>query len=782
MADVGEMSDICENTKEAQFSLLEKRSIILLNPCHRRTLISRTTAQFLLGCCAALAASASHAQQCPAPTFVYTPGAAVIQGEDAPIQALADSVESKDGVVSLDGNTTITWQGRRITAENASYNTETGEVEIEGDLSFAAEGIQLESKSAEIDLDDNRFRSGESSYEIDLNGKRATGRARSMERLDDGSFVMEAATYTSCPKLDNSWFVKANRIELYPDDGLGIAKNVVLRFKGVPFLAVPVFSFPISPDRKTGFLAPVFARGDNTGIEMQLPWYWNIRPNLDATFTPRWMSKRGIQLNTELRYLNRIGTWTLDNEIMSDRTFEGSRRRLTQVRHDGQIGPFWRSSISASQVSDKSYFQDLGNSLEVTSITHLERRADVTYEWANTKIEARLQSFQTVDQDIPPNERPYQRLPQFTFSTIAPSRPFGLLASFDSEAVFFDRDSSVTGLRIDTTPRLSLPISASAWFLKPSISHRFTHYRLNDVDSVAGQSSRQSRNLNTVSVDGGLFFDRLLDDDGSVLTLEPRAYYLRVPFEDQSELPVFDSNAFDFNIAQLFRENRFTGGDRVSDANQLSLAVTSRLINGNDGREVLRGSIGQIFYFDDRRVALANDDTDTTDPANTIDTRDTSDFVGELAGEFRKSWRAKGSIQFNPDEDRSVRSSLLLSYRPDDTRIVNIAHRNVSTRNSADTEQVDLSVLWPIRDQWRLAARWNYALDNNISIQSLLGVQYDSCCWAMRFAATRRITDSGEDHDTTLYLQLVLKGLAPLGRDYGGLLEDNILGYRDELE
>ncbi len=760
-----------DQTRLSQYSLREKASIIRIDPSHRFSPITRIPAQLLLSASILLVSAQGFAQQCPAPTFVYTPGTAVVQGTDAPVEALADSVLSEDGVVSLDGNTSITYQGRTITAENATYNPDTGEVAIDGQLSFEAEGIQLESSNAEIDLDSNRFKTGESVYEMNINGKRATGRANAMERLEDGSFVMEGATYSTCPRLDNSWFIKANRIELYPDDGLGIAKKIVLRFKGVPFLAVPAFSFPISPDRKTGFLAPVLGRGENTGFELEVPWYWNIRPNLDATLTPRWMSKRGVQLQTELRFLNRQGKWSLNNELLSDRQFDGGRRRFTQLRHSGQFGPFWRSSIIASQVSDRDYFQDLGNSLQVASITHLERRADVVYDWADTTMEVRLQSFQTVDRDIPSNERPYKRLPQFTFATKASDHPFGLQTTVESEAVFFERDDSITGLRIDATPKVSLPIVSSAWFIKPSFSHRFTHYRLNNTDNT--QPSRQSRNLNTVSIDSGLFFDRVLDDDGSVLTLEPRLYYLRVPFEDQSGIPVFDSNEFDFNIAQLFRENRFTGADRVADANQLSLALTSRLINGGDGREVLRGSIGQIVYFDDRRVSLDSDQPDTSD---------TSDFVGELAAELKNDWRAKGSIQWNPDDDQTVRSSLLLSYRPNKDKIINLGHRNVSTRNSADTEQVDFSVLWPIGNQWRLAARWNYSLEDNTSIESLLGVEYDSCCWAFRFAARRFIADDGLEHDTTLYWQLVLKGLAPLGQNYGDLLEYSILGYRDEVE
>lgn len=694
----------------------------------------------------------------------------MVQDPNAPVEALADSVISEDGLITLEGNTSISWQGRTITAENATYDPQTGDVDINGELRFETEGIRLESSSAEIDIDNNRFQTGRATYEIDVNGNRATGEAESMQRRDDGSFIMNGATYSSCPAIDNSWFIKANRIALYPNDGIGIANNIVLRFKGVPILGLPVFSFPISPDRKTGFLAPVISRGDNTGYEIEVPWYWNIRPNLDATITPRYMSSRGLQLQTEFRYLNRQGNWTLDNEVLNDRRF-GERRRFTQLRHNGQFGPFWRSSISASEVTDKDYFEDLGNSLQVASITHLERRADVVYDWNDTQFEARIQSYQTVDENIPTEERPYQRLPQFIYRTNRSVLPFGMHASFDSEMVFFDRDDSVNGTRIDATPKLSLPLSSSAWFFKPSISHRFTHYILSD--SGEELPSRRSRNTNTISLDSGLYFDRVLDD-GSVLTLEPRLFYLRVPFEDQQDIPVFDSSEFDFNISQLFRENRFTGADRVADANQLSVGLSSRLIDGGDGREVVRGSIGQILYFDDRRVFLDND----VDP----DTSNTSDFVGEIAGELPGDWRAKGNIQWNPDDSNTVRSSVLLSYRPNRDKIINIGHRNVQTGTSADTEQIDFSFLWPVGDLWRVAGRWNYSLDDNTSIETLLGLEYNSCCWAFRFAARRYIAEDGLDHDTNFYLQLVLKGLAPLGQNYGDLLEFSILGYRDEIE
>ncbi|MBX2835495.1 MAG: LPS assembly protein LptD [Gammaproteobacteria bacterium] len=715
-----------------------------------------------------------QAAVCPAPSFIYKPGNGIIDNPELPVQAQADRVVSEDGVVTLEGNTTIVFQGRELSAENATYQPDTGEVTINGALSFFAEGMRLESNNAQFDMDDNIFSTGETSYEMNLNNRRATGTAESMQRDEQGNFELTGATYSTCPPEDRSWYLRANSIKLYSEEGIGIAKSISLRFKGVPLLAVPAFSFPISDKRKTGFLAPVLARGENTGLELQIPWYWNIRPDMDATFTPRFTAKRGVQLKSELRYLNTQGQWWLDNEYLEDRERSGETRHFTQIRHEGRFGPFWSSNIFASRVSDKDYFQDLGNSLQVASISHLERRADLTYDYQQSQIVARFQSFQTVNEDIPPEERPYRRMPQVTFTTKTQQLPLGLRAEFDSEAVYFDRDESVKGLRLNMRPELSLPITRDAWFIKPTLAHQFSNYQLSDAEE--GQQSSRSRNISSFSIDGGLYFDRVLEDSGSVLTLEPRIFYLRVPYEPQNNIPVFDSSAFDFNIAQLFRENRFSGGDRVADANQVSLALTSRLIDGQDGRERLSASIGQIFYADDRRVNLIDD----VEGGDNVETRDTSDFVGEVAAVIDDNWIAKSSLQWNPDDDRTVRGSLLLSYRPGPDRIVNFAHRNVNTGNTAETEQLDISALWPIADNWRLAGRWNFSLDADKSIESVLGLEYESCCWAMRFAARRYISAGGTDTDTNLYLQLVLKGLAPLGQNYGALLENSILGYRDQ--
>ena len=754
---------------------------------------------------AALAPGAAGAAACPVPAarapFGYTPGAAVIAptaraadpaGIDAsglapelaleePVEASAARVTSEGDTVSLDGGARIDWAGRRVTAESARYETTTGEVDVDGALVFEEPGVRLSSVDARIDLDDETFETGRTSYRIDVDGRRASGEAARVSGRPGGVFELEGATYSSCPPEALDWFFRASRIRLDTESGIGTARGIALRFKGVPVFALPTFSFPVGTKRKTGFLAPAVARGDSTGFELLVPWYWNIRPELDATFVPRLMTKRGVQLGTELRWLNPRGAWTLDHELLRDAERGDEWRRFTRLSHAGTLGTRWTTAVEYATVSDDEYFEDLGNSLQRASVTHLEQRAELVYEDPTTVAAVRLQGFETVDASLDaPTERPYRRVPQVAIRSEYPARPLGLRGAVDGEFVYFDRRDSATGARVDLRPELSLPLGGDAWFVEPAASFRLTHYGLDDGGPEDLDSA--TRSLPTASVDAGLFFDRTLGDGGSVQTLEPRLFYLRVPYRDQDGLPVFDSSAFDFNVSQLFRENRYSGPDRVADADQLSLALTTRIIDGEDGRESLRASVGQILFFDGRRVRLPDERFGTPGSLGDADA-DRSDLVAEIATRFRPDWLARANLQWNPDTDTTVRGSALLSYRPGPDRIVNLGHRVVNTGTSAETEQLDVSTIWSLAglgaDEWRVAARWNYSLDADVSLETLVGVEYDSCCWALRAAARRYISDDGEDHDNAFYLQLVLKGLAPVGQDYGTVLESAILGYRD---
>ncbi len=692
------------------------------------------------------------------------------------LDASADAISSENGLVELDGSTIINFSGRRILAENASYNSLSGLVSIDGEFSYSTPDFMLESQNANIYINNNTFKSGKSNYQLSLDGRIAQGRAKSLQRRADGRIKLNNATYSACPPNEEAWEIRSTKIRLDPTEGIGRATHITLRFHDVPILYAPLFSFPINNKRKSGFLAPNFRQADNTGVEILIPWYWNIAPNLDATITPRYMSRWGTQIQGEFRYLNAIGNWQLDTEYLEhniendSNTNDHSNRRFTRFHHKGKLRKGWTSLIDASSVTDKDYFKDFGDSLNIASITHLNRRAELRYQGNVNSMLFRIQRYQTVDKDIVAEKRPYLRLPQITWNANYPKTHLGLKTDIRTEAVHFDREDSVTGTRIDLHPKLSLPFSSDSWFFKPTAAWRYTYYQLNnliDAGDTNINNSKISRNLPYFSIDGGLFFDRSRSRDGSVQTLEPRIYYLNVPYKDQSDIPIFDSSQLDFNFSQLFRENRFAGKDRVADANQLSTAITTRFIDGPSGRELLRASLGQIVYFDDRRVFLNQGDDD--------DTSGSSDIVGELFAELKHDWVVKSNTQWNPYTSSTVRSSFLLGYRPSEDKVINIAHRTIT----GNTEQVDISGFWPLKNNWKAIGRWNYALDTDKSIETTLGLEYESCCWALRFAARRYIADDGLDHDTNYFIELILKGLAPVGDNVGQILKSGVLGYSD---
>ncbi len=665
--------------------------------------------------------------------------------------------------VVLNGTISIRHQQGAISAENARFDTRTNVATIDGEMKYESAGLQVSSSDAKLDVKNDTFELGESGYELDNDGIVSRGRAQRINRNQQGNLRLKDATYTSCPEGDNGWLISADNIRLNPDKGIGTAQDITLRFKDVPIFYAPWFSFPINNQRKTGFLTPRFDQNDKTGLEYRQPFYWNIRPDTDATFTMRTMSDRGVQLQSELRHLNRIGAWTLNHEFMgNDNRFSpGVNRHYTRLRHAGGLSNGWTTSIDLNNVSDKDYFEDLGDTLNIAGITHLERRGDLTYTAENFDFRARLLSYQTIDETIEPDQRPYQQLPQFTFNYRKSLPDKELDATLNTELVYFDRDNSVNGARLDIKPRLEWNKHRKAWYSTVAGSIRHTHYDLSELPSL-------SRTVPIFSTEVGMYFDRLHEADGSLLTLEPRLYYLYAKRTEQDQLPVFDTGALDFNFSQLFRENRFSGADRVNDANQLTLALSSRRIN-SQGREKFQASLGQILYFDDRTVTL---------PDDTPETSSTSDLVGELKLEFDQNWSGSTAIQWNPTTATTERSSASISYRDGTDRLVNIGHRYLRD----DGEFVSASFAWPIKNNWRIASGWNYSLDDNRSIETVLGLEYEDCCWAFRTAARRYITDDGRDHNTAYFFQLVLKGLAPVGQNVTEVLSESVGGYTSASE
>lgn len=491
------------------------------------------------------------------------------------------------------------------------------------------------------------------------------------------------------------------------------------------------------------------------------------------------MSDRGLMANGEFRYLTPDTQGKLDAGFLGSDSLKRDGEDINRNYHEdrkhfswqnrSRFGSRWSSNLDYNYVSDDEYLEDFGSTLSIASTTHLNRKLDVNYSGDNWNFVGRAQGYQTLT-DV---DKPYQRLPQLKLTGSLPDQIMGMTYGLSAEYVDFDHDEDVAGQRINLEPSVSLPWRSAAAFVTPRVALSHTRYDL-DKNVTTNIDKTPTRTLAISSLDSGLFFERELTfgNSGYIQTLEPRAFYLYVPNREQSDIPDFDTSLRTFNMGQLFSYNRFAGGDRVGDANQLSLAITSRLIDQETGRENLRLTLGQIRYFRDRKVSL---DSTTYNP-----TRSDSDMVAEVAASLAKEWTLRGEIQWNPHGHTTNMSALTLRYRGDDGRLLNISHRyrrdNISDLDGL--EQIDVSARIPFNKQWSMVGRWYRSLQDSTTLEALGGIEYDSCCWATRLVVRDYVNDvSDKDRNLAIFLQLELKGLGNFGQKAEALLERSILGY-----
>ncbi len=593
----------------------------------------------------------------------------------------------------------------------------------------------------------------------------ASGTADKAERISQDVVKLENATYSSCDFEDRDWELKASKATLDRQKSVGSARNVIAKFKGVPFFYTPWMSFPLNDDRKTGFLAPVFGRSSNSGIDVETPFYWNIAPHHDALFTPRYLSKRGVQLGGKGRYLNNNNYGELNLQYLDDKDFNDDRYLVT-FKHKHFFNNHFSADLLYSKASDDNYFEDLGDSIGFSSTQSLERRGDLHYSanhlsgsWSSL---VRLQQYQIVNSSSSSINDPYKILPQIDLRNSFTNLPAGLKFSSYNQWITFDHDDRIDGNRLHLSTEISRPWTTPGYFFTPSMRLMHTSYNLSSSDN----HNDPTRTLPSFSLDGGLIFERDAFKSNRRQTLEPRLYYLYTPERDQSDIPLFDSGEHEFSFAQLFRNDRFVGNDRVADANQLTAALTTRYIKQNTGKELFRASLGQIFYFEDREVTLIN-------PEDADDS--VSDLAGELQININDRWEAITSALWDPQEEELNRTSAHLQYRSTNNFIFDIGHRF----RRKDFSQSDISFIYPVSEQWRAVGRWNYDLKNKRNLDLLGGLEYDTCCWKLSFVARRFPNDLEGGYNNSMEVQLTLKGLTSLGSPLTEQLQQNIKGYED---
>jgi len=646
-------------------------------------------------------------------------------------------------------------------ADSAHFDPETRAMYLNGNVRYEGPGTQILSDSAEFVYDSGRI--GFSGAEFSL-GNNARGAAQRLQIDQDGLLQLDEVSYTTCPPDSNDWLVEAADIDLDTRTGIGTARGMKLRFQGIPILYAPYLSFPISDARKSGILTPEIGGTSRSGTEIRVPWYWNIAPNYDATITPRLLTDRGLQLQTQFRYLTEVHSGTINAQYLNDDSLINDSRSYIGVDHRSLFRNHWRNELEFGEVSDNQYFEDLGGSLSTSTTTHLNRALRFDYHTDTVSLFGQVQDFQTIDDAILPDEEPYQRLPQLLASGYWPGRWLGLDYRLDAELVNFDRSVGVTGWRMNVAPEVQLSIARPGWFITPAVAVDYTSYKLSNT--LAGQPDNPERLLPIASVDMGLVLERLMRSNGSqrLQTIEPRLLYVHIPFEDQSGLPVFDTITPTLNLVSLFRKNRFLGVDRIADTDQVSIGATSRILDVTTGRELMTATIGQIRYISASGVTL---------PSDTGFTDESSDYIAEVGFLLFQHLNFDFGHQWGTGTGATTQSQARLQYRPASNKIMNFAYR--FRRDSL--EQGDVSWAWPLTSKWSFVGRYNYSFRDDRTLEEFYGLEYGSCCWGLRVVSRRFISTRDGTRDTTFGLQLVLKGMTSVGTAADKLLERGILGY-----
>jgi LPS-assembly protein len=590
-----------------------------------------------------------------------------------------------------------------------------------------------------------------------LVGSSAKGSAAEI-MVDSGNHsLLRELQFTTCPGEEPEWVLTAKELELIFDEGIGKARGAKLEFFDIPILYLPYMTFPIDDRRKSGFLYPLISTANDNGFEFSIPYYWNIAPNQDATITPRYITERGAVLTGEYRFItSRTGGALNFDYLPSDKKTRELRYHY-RFNHDARLSRRWRSQVLVDRVSDDQYFQDFSNSLAAASRQYLRSKAGIYgggHYWVFSVI---ADDFQVVDEAVDAFNEPYRRLPRIAFDLDRPLGLRGLRLQLDSELVYFDREVGTTGSRFDIYPRIEWDIGTNWGYIRPSAGYRYTSYEL-DWRGQPGDTS-PSRGTEIISLDSGLFLERD-NGKGHAQTLEPRLFYLYVPYKNQEGLPDFDSAPFTFGFSQLFHFNRFTGADRQSDANQLTLALTTRSFNQLAGRELWSLSFGQIVYFETQRVMPAVTGEPLDDSA--------SPFIAEFV--LHPTKRLSSRINAQWDWQNSEIDVAILGLTHTAANGLRLGAEYRYRRDSLD--QFDIRYYQPINQSWRVLARVNYSLQDSDLLAAEAGFEYDSCCWALRFVGKRFLRNREGDHRDALYVQLMLKGLGNFGRRTAPLFYD----------
>lgn len=672
---------------------------------------------------------------------------------DGKLVVTADQIDgAKDNLANLLGSVKLRVGGREITSEALQYDDAQRIVTANTPSQFRNDKYVILSGSASYDI--NREAGVFRNSEFTLLTRGARGRAEEIAIEKSGHASLTGMRYTSCAPGRDSWLLTADSLDLNQDTGMGTARNATLRLGGLPVFYTPYARFPIDGERHTGFLFPTIGNSTRTGVDARIPFYLNLAPNYDATLTPRYMSDRGSQLGLSGRYLLARGEGQAKFEYLpNDAQFADRSRSFGELQHVMLINNRTSLQVHYAEASDSRYFEDLSFTPGLSQLPYLESSARVIYQAPSAySVQALVQKFQPLAGNLAVDD-PYQRLPELRFEGATRNGILGSRLALTAEATNFARKNSVEGVRQVIKPSVNWTRDTGAYYTGVQGDFHYTRYQLRDADQQ--QLDDRQRSLPLLSGDAGLRFSRI-GADGGLQLLEPRLFYLYVPFREQNGLPIFDAGQPDYDFPQLFARNRFIGQDRIADANQLTTALTYRALDPVTGATRLTGSLGQIYRFDPSRVTV---------PGLTGTDAGSTDYLA--SGEWRLSQKLSTTalLQASPDTGRFTRTNFALRYRDARYR-ADFAYRY----RSGLLEQLDLSAAAPVTRSVRLAGRARYSVRDERLLDTLGGIEYETCCYAVQFAYRRYLVNSQGQIDSGFFVQLDLKGLSRLGTGFEELL------------
>lgn len=675
----------------------------------------------------------------------------------------------------------------------------------------------------------------------------AWGQAKAYFQAQPKIYNLDDVSYTTCPPTHGVWKVKASHIELNKETGRGSARHARLLFKDIPIFYTPYLSFPIDSRRKTGFLWPTLGslnrNNSYSGYYFGIPFYWNLAPNYDTTITPTFYSERGLQLADLFRYLTPSSNGHLRVSILPDDqyfpVFKEKEKQLYQqstdsykqaelnrllnthnirsslsLQHETRFNEHWDGNIEYNYVSDDYFLEDFSKNLTENAQNQLPQQGELNYASNHWNFTGRLQGYQTlhpIDTDSVFKNQ-YIRIPQLLLSSDYPDQKGGLHYFINTEATHFDMRHTPgdptkypMGDRIHAQPGIELPLHWPFFYFTPRVQIALTEYELGHVDNFMPR--HQDRGLPIFDLSSGLYFDRSFNFFSHYYqqTLEPQAYYVYIPYRNQVQIPIFDTTVSTLNYDQLFLYNRFSGIDRINDANHISLGITSRILDYASGDELLRGAIGEIIYFKNRTVTLCQSPNICTDyPENNDNKRRLSPVSAILNFNLNESWNGSANAIWDPQTKELANQTIAIQYKRDRDRVVNLSFsyvRNADTfggiitnansgvpgiNNENILKLTDFSISWPVAENWGAVGRWSEDW-NTLHFQNLFyGLQYDGCCWAAQFVAGRtfvKIQDNRPQYSNQFYFQISLKGLGSFNAkgDPTAALKNNISGYQSRF-